>query len=245
MNIISKLRTLIFSKNSFTAGTFFFFKKIMQERRGAKMLECERKELEKEKVRQAKAEAREARKKEKEYDQALKSAARESSKDMSTPKQRLKHMIILLDSTLFHNGDFMATFAPAVKECEVAYRLGTLDEPGVVRWLRMLTQRDVSESAKVVSEVVEAEESDVLLTLEAQGFVGLVHYSKQVRGGRGREVGLARREERERRGRGREGGLGEEGGRERGPEGLREEGETEEGEGLGEKRGGMKGKEER
>lgn len=142
-------------------------------------MERERREQEKEKARLEKAQAREAKKKEKELDKALRSVAKEGNKDNS-PAHRLRQIVVVLDSTLSENRDFMSFFATALRSLGVEYRLSTCGEPGVVRWKRLVTERDVSESAKVVQQVVEVEEKEMLLTLEAQGFVGLVHHSKQV-----------------------------------------------------------------
>ena len=109
----------------------------------------------------------------------MRGMAKESSKECRRG-ERLKHMTVVLDPTLSENGDFMAVFAAAMSSMKVEYQLSDSQEVGVVRWKSTEMERDVSESAEVVSRTVEVEEKEVLLTLEAQGFVGLVHHSKQV-----------------------------------------------------------------
>lgn len=88
--------------------------------------------------------------------------------------------MVVLDSTLYRNAGLMELLSPSLRSLSVECRLSTHDEPGVVRWRRKVREREVDERARVVSQVVEEEEREVLLTMEAQGFVGLIHHSKQV-----------------------------------------------------------------
>ncbi len=136
---------------------------------------------EKERAKLVRAQEREDKKRRKEVDRVLRAAARESNKDQS-PGERMKNMAVVLDSTLVENRDFMAEFAPAIHSMKGNFRVSQCDtEPGVVKWVRILTECDVDTSAHVTRRAMEIEENEILVTMEAQGFVGLVHYSKQVK----------------------------------------------------------------
>ena len=138
---------------------------------------------EKEKLERArlKREQAEEKKQQKQVDKAVKAAARAVSKE-NRPGERLKRMVVVLDRTLSENTDFMAGFAASVSSMDVEYRISTNEDPGVVRWRRIVTERgmDIQDAQVVVGRVTEDDESELLVTLEAQGFVGLVHHSKQV-----------------------------------------------------------------
>lgn len=158
----------------------------MQERREAsKQKKTEREQLkhDKELAKLARAKEREEKKREKkqqkEINDALKSATKEATKE-HRPGERLKHMVVVLDTTVSENKDFMAVFATSMRSLEMEYRISSCDEPGTVRWTRVMTERTVNDSAQVVGQVFEVDEKELLVTLEAQGFVGLVHHSKQV-----------------------------------------------------------------
>ncbi len=76
-------------------------------------------------------------------------ASREASKENS-PTERVKQMVILLDTVLSENADFMAELTQELREMEVGYRVthGNMP-PGSVRWRRRVIERDVDSSAKV------------------------------------------------------------------------------------------------
>ena len=137
-------------------------------------------ELSRERARLAREQQKEAKKHQKELDRAVRAAARAGSKEHS-PAQRLKNMVVLLDQTLAENSNFMAEFAPALHALDGKLRISQLDEPGVVKWLRIESECGVDENARITKRSMEVEEKEMLVTMEAQGFVGLVHYSKQVK----------------------------------------------------------------
>lgn len=115
----------------------------------------------------------------KEMDAAIKEVVKKNNME-NRSGERMKQMKIVLDSALSENRDFMAEFAKGVRSLEVEYRVSKTDEPGSVRWVRVVRERRVDERAKIVEREKEVEENDLLVTLEAQGFVGLVHHSKEV-----------------------------------------------------------------
>lgn len=127
-----------------------------------------------------KREQTQEKKQQKQVDKAVKAAARAGSRE-NRPGERLKRMVVMLDRTLSENTDFMVGFATSVRSMDVEYRISTREDPGVVRWRRVVTERGVDQNTQViVGRVTEDDESELLVTLEAQGFVGLVHHSKQV-----------------------------------------------------------------
>ena len=107
----------------------------------------------------------------------MKAAAKESRKEQR-PGERVKQMMVVLDRTLLENAHFMAEFAPSLKELGMEYVVSD-DEPGIVQWKRVVTERTLNHRDQVVEDRVETEEDEMLVVLEAQGFVGLVHHSKQ------------------------------------------------------------------
>ena len=139
-----------------------------------------RREEEKELAKLVREQEREDKKQRKEVEKALKAAVKAGSKEHS-PAERLKNTVILLDSTLAENGGFMASFAPAIQDVNGSFRVRESDdEPGVVKWVRICTECGVDDNAHITKYTLEVEEKEILVTMEAQGFVGLVHYSKQV-----------------------------------------------------------------
>ena len=52
------------------------------------------------------------------------------------------------------------------------FRINQSDKPGVVKWIRLLTECDVDTSARITRHTMEVEENEVVVTMEAQGFVG-------------------------------------------------------------------------
>ena len=63
-------------------------------------------------------------------------------------------MVVLLDTTLSENGDFMAHLASELHALEVTYRICQDMHPGSVRWKRIVTDRAVDKSAQVYSAVL-------------------------------------------------------------------------------------------
>lgn len=130
----------------------------------------------------ARAEEREEKKAEKkrqnDTDRVVKAAAKEGRKE-NLPGERLKRMVVILDSTLLHNQEFMEAFKQSVEVFKMEFRTSD-SEPGFVRWKRVMTERVLDERARVVEQVSEVDENELLVLLQAQGFVGLVHHSKQV-----------------------------------------------------------------
>ena len=147
----------------------------MQEKRKAR----ENAKQAKEDAKRARAAEREEKKQQKGVDKVMKAAAREGQKE-NRPKERLKRMVVILDSTMLHNTEFMDTFTPAMENLGMSYRTSDL-EPGFVRWKRVMTERSLDEGSQVLEHVSEVDEQELLVILQAQGFVGLVHHSKQVR----------------------------------------------------------------
>jgi hypothetical protein len=140
---------------------------------------------EKRKVREdakrARAEVREEKKQRKNVDKVMKAAAKEGQKE-NRPKERLKRMVVILNDTLLHNSDFMDAFILAMGAAEMTFRTSD-SEPGFVRWKRVTTERSLDgDSQEVVEDISEVDEDELLVILQAQGFVGLVHHSKQVTG---------------------------------------------------------------
>ena len=102
-------------------------------------------------------------------------------------------MVLVLDSSLAENSEFMESLVGELEEMGVEHRVGVGGVPGGVAWRRKQRERNVTENAEVgtllcvrlflmyihqIEEVVfEKEENHLLLTLEAQGFAGLVKMS--------------------------------------------------------------------
>ena len=98
-------------------------------------------------------------------------------------------MVLVLDSSLAENSEFMESLVGELEE------VGGGGVPGGVTWRRKQRERNVTENAEVgtllyvygfflctyihqIEEVVfEKEENHLLLTLEAHGFAGLVKMS--------------------------------------------------------------------
>ena len=114
------------------------------------------------------------------------------------PAERVKQMIVQLDTAVSENAAIMSKLATQLQEIGVAYRVSDLQPPGSVRWKRK-TQSEgecVGEGAevghgyhtdKVAMELSsqqvhsrEHEETHLIVTLEGVGFLGLVHYTRQV-----------------------------------------------------------------
>ena len=84
---------------------------------------------------------------------ALKKATSESSKENS-PNERLRQMIVILDTSLSENAELMAELASEMKEAGVEYRVSSEFHPGSVRWRRKVTERCVSEDAEVRERLI-------------------------------------------------------------------------------------------
>ena len=115
----------------------------------------------------------------KEVDKALKNAMKKTSKE-NRPSERLKQMVVILDSTLSENIEFMEEFGKGLNNMEVGYEISKDNEPGSVRWKRIMKERTLTDSVEVVENTVVVEENELVITMKAEGFIGLVHYSKQV-----------------------------------------------------------------
>ena len=141
----------------------------------------EAKKREKEMLVLKRAQERAEKKKQKEIDAAVKKAAKESSKE-NKPGEVLKRMLVILDTVLAENVEFMKEFVVKLNAEGVTYQISESDEnePGSVRWKRIMTERTVDEDAKVIEKVSEVDEDEIVITLEAQGFMGLVQHSKKV-----------------------------------------------------------------
>ena len=137
------------------------------------------KRKDREDAKEERAREREEKRRQKDIDSTLKAAAKEGRKE-NRPGERLKKMVVVVDNTLLQSAQFMAEFAPAMKELAVDYQIGA-NEPGVVRWKRITTERTLNEQGGVTEERFEDSEKELLVVLQAQAFVGLVHHSKQVR----------------------------------------------------------------
>ena len=94
--------------------------------------------------------------------------------------ERVKQMVVVIDTSLFKNREFKAEFEKGVQSLEVECRVSENIEAGSVKWVRVVKERTVDERAQIVEIVREECEHDMLVTLEAHGFVGLVHHSKEV-----------------------------------------------------------------
>lgn len=132
-----------------------------------------------EEAQQARADEREEKRRQKDVEKVVKEAAKEGQKE-NRPGERLKQMVVILDGALLHDQEFGGAFASAVETFKMEYRTSDA-EPGFVRWKRVMTDRVLDESSRVVEQVSEVDENELLVILQAQGFVGLVHYSKKVR----------------------------------------------------------------
>lgn len=107
---------------------------------------------------------------------AVAQAAKEGNVE-NRPNERLGRMVVVLDTTLSENRAFMDIFTTLGVNYETN---DDGDEPGCVKWKRVMPERTVNDKAQIVKSFPIVYEKEVLVTLEAQGFVGLVHYSKQV-----------------------------------------------------------------
>ena len=112
-------------------------------------------------------------------DKVVKAAAKEGQKE-NRPGERLKRMVVVLDNTLLHNQEFMEAFRTAMETSNVGFRTDDA-EPGFVRWKRVMMERVVDEHGLMVEQTSEVDEDELLVILQGQGFVGLVHHSKQAR----------------------------------------------------------------
>ena len=59
-------------------------------------------------------------------------------------------MVVLLDTALSENDDFMSHLVSELQSLEVTYRVRGDMHPGSVSWKRIVTDRTVDESAQVV-----------------------------------------------------------------------------------------------
>ena len=109
------------------------------------------------------------------FQKAVSQAAKEGNLE-NRPSERLGRMVVVLDSTLSENKEFMEVFTTL----GVSHQISDSSEPGCVRWRRIMSERTVNDEALIVKNHSLVYENEVLIMLEAQGYVGLVHYSKQV-----------------------------------------------------------------
>lgn len=119
----------------------------------------------------------------KKLNKATKTVTRDSRRDVQRPQDRLKQMILVLDSTLSENRDLMEALVEELEEAGVEYRVGEGGPVGSIRWRRKQKERNVTDDARITEFDSEREENHLLLTLEAQGFAGLVQYSKMTEQG--------------------------------------------------------------
>jgi crossover junction endonuclease EME1 len=121
---------------------------------------------------------KEQQQKVKQFEKAMKEALRETRRE-ANPQVRLRQMVLVLDSSLAENSEFMESLVGELEEMGVEHRVGVGGVPGGVTWRRKQRERNVTENAEIEEVVFEKEENHLLLTLEAQGFAGLVKMSKQ------------------------------------------------------------------
>lgn len=134
---------------------------------------------EREKAREEKVKEKLKKEQEKKVHKVIKAAAKEGSRE-NRPGERLKQMMVVLDSTVFENEEFMEEFELEANALGVQYCSCKENRPGCIRWRRVLTERSVNqEKAEIIENSVEVDENELLVVLQAQGFVGLVHHSKQ------------------------------------------------------------------
>jgi hypothetical protein len=70
-----------------------------------------------------------------------------------------------------------------LEEAGVEYRVGKGGPVGGVRWRRKQLERTVSDDAQISETISESDEKELLLTLDAQGFSGLVQCTKMAEQG--------------------------------------------------------------
>ncbi|CAI8024649.1 Crossover junction endonuclease EME1 [Geodia barretti] len=121
---------------------------------------------------------KEQQQKVKQFEKAMKEALRETRREAS-PQERLRQMVLVLDSSLAENSELMESLVGELEEMGVEHRVGVGGVPGGVTWRRKQRERNVTENAEIEEVVFEKEENHLLLTLEAHGFAGLVKMSKQ------------------------------------------------------------------
>ena len=76
-------------------------------------------------------------------------AARDGRRENQTAPERLKRMVIVLDSTLAENGVFMEALVEEVEEAGIEHRVGREGPVGCVRWGRKQRERIVTDDAQV------------------------------------------------------------------------------------------------
>lgn len=98
----------------------------------------------------------------------------------SGSKDGLHQVVVVLDRVLGESTDFMTEFLTRAMKLGVQYRVEDGYVPGSVRWVWSVAERDQDQAARTVERGKEKEVSRMLVTMDAPGFVGLVHYSKEV-----------------------------------------------------------------
>ena len=66
-----------------------------------------------------------------------------------SPQERLRNMILVLDSSLAENTQFMEAIVGELEEMGVEIRVGADGVPGGVTWCRKQRQREITANAKV------------------------------------------------------------------------------------------------
>ena len=74
---------------------------------------------------------------------------KDTRKESQAPADRLRHMVLVLDSTLSENSDLMESLVEELEEAGVEYRVGKGGPVGGVRWRRKQLERTVSDDAQV------------------------------------------------------------------------------------------------
>ena len=126
----------------------------------------------------------------KKMDIAVKEIVKKSNME-NCSEERVKQMLVVLNTNLFDNSVFMAEFLKGVQSLGVGYRVGdggsdggeacsVIGDAGSVRWVRVLKERTVDEDAQIVEREGMENEKNFLVVLSAQEFMGLVHRSKEV-----------------------------------------------------------------
>ena len=73
----------------------------------------------------------------------------EANKENS-PSERVKQMIVILDTVLSESGDFMVELVGELRDMGVEYRVGRGEvHPGSVRWKRRVSERTVGDDTQV------------------------------------------------------------------------------------------------
>lgn len=75
-------------------------------------------------------------------------ASRETRRELN-PQERLRQMVLVLDSSLAENSEFMESLVGELEEMGVEHRVGVGGAPGGVTWKRKARERNVTENVQV------------------------------------------------------------------------------------------------